>query len=67
VRGRASDDRPHVDAVEQRARLVAEQHRHLAFLDDMRGPAHRWLNILINELADDKPVEQPADRREMLL
>ena len=54
-------------AVEQRTRLVAEEHRRLAFLDDMCGPAHRRCRVLADDLPDNEPVEQPADRREVLL
>ena len=40
----------------------------LAFLDDVLRPAHRGGRIGAGEnLADDQPVEQHADRREVLL
>ena len=44
-----------------------EEHRRLAFLHDMRGPTHRRCRILVDDPADDEPVEQPADGRQMLL
>jgi hypothetical protein len=46
---------------------AAVEHRRLAFLDDVAGPAHRCGRILVDDLADDEPVEQPADRGEVLL
>jgi hypothetical protein len=33
----------------------------------MRGPAHRCRRILVDDLADDEPIEQSADRRKVLL
>ena len=56
-----------IDAVEELAGLVRGQHRGLAACDDMLGPAHRMRRIDGEDLADDEPVEQHADRREVLL
>ena len=48
-------------------RLVAVEHRRLAFFHDVLRAAHRGGRILADDLADDQPVEQHADRREVLL
>ena len=52
---------------EQLARLFAGQHRGLAGLDDVLGAAHRMGRIGRDDLAGDQPVEQHADRGEVLL
>jgi hypothetical protein len=49
------------------APLAALEHRRLAGLDDVLRPAHRRGRIVRHDLADDQPVEQHADRRELLL
>jgi hypothetical protein len=62
------DDRRHIDAVEQLFRLVAVEHRGLAFLDDVLRATYGGGRIGAGEnLADDQPVEQHADRGEVLL
>ena len=48
-------------------RFVAVEHRRLAFFDDMLGPAHRGGRVLLDHLADDQPIEQHADRGQVLL
>jgi hypothetical protein len=55
------------DAVEQMARLILGQYRRLATAHDVLGPAHRMGRIDGENLADDEPIEQHADRREVLL
>ena len=62
-----ADDGRDIDAVEQLARLRRRQHRRLAALDDVLRPAHRVGGIDREDLADDEPVEQHADRGEVLL
>jgi len=62
-----ADERGHIDAVEQLARLFACQHRGLASLDDVLWPAHRMRRIGGDHLAGDEPVKQHADRGEVLL
>ena len=57
----------HLDAGEQSARLVLAQDRRLAALDDVLGAAHRMRRVDRQHLADDEPVEQHADRRQVLL
>ena len=42
--------------------LVAGEHRRFAFLHYVLGAAHRGGGILTDDLADDQPVEQHADR-----
>jgi hypothetical protein len=61
------DERRRVDAVEQLARLLACQHRGLACLDHVLRPAHGMRRIGRDHLAGDEPVEQHADRGEVLL
>ena len=56
-----------VDAVEQLARLLGIQHRGLAGLDDVLRAADRMRRIGGDDLAGDQPVEQHADRGEVLL
>ena len=62
-----ADHGRHIDAVEQRARLFAAQHRGLAGLDDVLGAAHRMGRIGRDDLAGDQPVEKHADGGEVLL
>lgn len=62
-----SDQRLSRDAVDQRARLLRRQHRRLAFLDHMLRAAHRHRRVDPHDMAGDQPVEQHADRRELLL
>jgi hypothetical protein len=64
---RRPDQDGRVDAVEQLARLFVGQHRGLAGLDDVLGTAHRMRRIDRDDLAGDQPVEQHADRGEVLL
>jgi len=60
-------ERRDVDAVEQLAGLFGGQHRGLAALNDMLGPAHGMGRVGGEHLADHEPVEQHADRRQVLL
>ncbi len=62
-----ADQCGHVDAVEQLARLSAAQHGRLAGLDDVLGPAHCMGRIGRDHVASKEPVEQRADRGEVLL
>ena len=62
-----TDETRHVDAVQKLARLFAGQHRGLAGLDDVLRSAHRMRRIGGDHLAGDEPVEQHADRGEVLL
>jgi hypothetical protein len=57
----------HLDAFEQVSGLSLGQHRRLAALDDVLGPAHRMGWVDGEDLTDDQPVEQHADCRQMLL
>jgi Periplasmic binding proteins and sugar binding domain of LacI family len=56
-----------VDAVQQLAGLFVGQYRGLAGFDDVFRAAHRMRRIGRDNLADDEPVEQHADRGEVLL
>jgi len=56
-----------IDAVEKLARLISIEHRGLAFLDDMLRAAHRRGWVDLNDLADDEPVKEHANRRQVLL
>ena len=56
-----------LDAGEQLSGLFLAQHRRLAALDDVLRPAHRMRRVDGENLADDQPVEQHADRGQMLL
>ena len=56
-----------VDAVEQLARLVGVQHRGLAALDHVLRAANGMRRVGGDDLAGDQPVEQHADRRQVLL
>ena len=67
ARSRRPDECRDIDAVEQLAGLLGGQHRGLAALDDMLGPAHGVRRVDGEDLADDQPVEQHADRGEVLL
>jgi hypothetical protein len=58
---------PDIDDGEQPAGLLLAEHRRFAALDDVLGPAHRMRRIDRENLADDEPVEQHADRGQMLL
>jgi hypothetical protein len=62
-----ADESRHVARVEQLARLFAGQHRGLAGLDDVLQPAHGMGWIGRDDLARHQPVEQHADRGEVLL
>ena len=53
--------------VSSRAGLLFVEHPRLAALDDVLGPAHRMRRVDREDLADDEPVEQHADRSQMLL
>jgi hypothetical protein len=48
------------------AGLILGEHRRLAAAHDMLGPAYRMRRIDGEDLADDEPIEQHADRREVL-
>jgi hypothetical protein len=50
----------------QAAGLVFRQHRGFATAHDVLGPAHRVRRIDGEDLADDQPVEQHADRGQVL-
>ena len=56
-----------VDAVQQLARLIGVQHRGFAGLDHMLRAANRMRRIGGDDLAGDQPVEQHADRGQVLL
>ena len=58
------DDR---NAVEQRAGLVGRKDRRLAFLDDVFRAAHGMGRVDVDDMAGDKPVEQHAQRGQVLL
>ena len=59
--------RREVDAVEQRPGLRGREHWGLAGLDDMLWSAHGARGIEGEHLADDEPVKQHAQRRQVLL
>ena len=52
---------------EQRACLIGIQHGCLAGLHHMLRAAHRVCRVSGDDLAGDHPVEQHADRRQVLL
>ena len=56
-----------IDAVEKLAGFVRREHRRLAAFDGVLRSAHRMSGIDRDHLADDEPVEQHADRSEVLL
>ena len=60
-----TDEGRGVDAVKQTAGFLFGQHRGLAAAHDVLGPAHRMRRVDGEDLADDQPVEQHADCREM--
>ena len=60
-------ERRDVDAVEQGPGLRGGEHRGLAGLDDVLGSAHRARGVEGEDLADDEPVEEHAQRRQVLL
>ena len=70
-----SDQRPvaepdrfrRVDRVEELSRLGRLEHRRLAAPHDVARPAHGGGRVHRHDLADDKPVEEGADRGEALL
>ena len=62
-----ADQSRHIDAVEQLARLIWREDRRLASFDGVLGPTDRMGGIDSDHLADDEPVEQHADRGEVLL
>ena len=47
--------------------MLGCQEWRLSTLYDMRGPAHGVGRVGRENLADDEPVEQHADRRQVLL
>ena len=53
--------------VEQNPRLRWFQHRRLAGFHDVLRAAHRGRRVDRNDLADDQPIKQMAQRRELLL
>jgi hypothetical protein len=59
--------RRHIDAVEQLPRLGCIEHRRAALFRGMGGPAHRRSRVVRHDLAGDEPVEQVADRGQLLL
>ena len=62
-----ADDGRGVDAVQQTASLLGIEHRGFAGLDDVLGAADRMGRVGGDDLAGDQPVEQHADRRQVLL
>ncbi len=60
-----ADEGRAVDAFDQPAGLLFGQHRGLAAAHDVLGPADRMRRIDGEDLADDQPVEQHADRRKV--
>jgi hypothetical protein len=54
-------------AVEQYSRLIAIEHRGLTRLHDMGWSAHGMCRVHGDDLAGHQPVEQFADRRQVLL
>ena len=56
-----------VQARDRAPGLIFGQHRRLAGPDDMLGPAHRLGRVDGEDSANDEPIEQHADRREVLL
>ncbi len=56
-----------LDRVEQPAGFFPRQHRRLALPDDVAGTAHRMGRVRLEHLAHHQPVEQPPQRREVLL
>jgi len=55
------------DGGEQRPGLLARRHAGLAGGRDVLRPAHRRGRVVRHHLADHQPVEQHADRRQVLL
>ena len=51
---------------EQRPRFLPVEHRRSAFLHHMLGPAHGMRRVDLDHVADHQPVEQHAQRREVL-
>ena len=62
-----ADNRGDVDAVEKRPGLLRGEHWGLAGLDDVLRAAHRARGVEGHDLADDEPVEEHSERREVLL
>ena len=60
-------ERRDVDAVEEGPGLLGGEDRGLAGLDDMPRPSDRARGIVGEDLADDEPVEEHPQRREVLL
>jgi hypothetical protein len=56
-----------VDALEELAGLIGDEHRRLAALHDMLGPAHRMRRVRPDHLAGDQPIEEHAHGRQVLL
>src|SRR6516225_1308364 len=61
-----TDERREVNAVEKMAGLFFRQHRRLATAHDVLGPTHSMGRIDRENLADDEPIKQHADGREVL-
>src|SRR4051794_12658 len=59
--------RRHVNALEKLSRLVIGENRVLPFLTTCSGPAYRRCGIDLDDLAHDEPIEQHANRCEVLL
>ena len=55
------------NAVEQFAGFVGRKHGGLALFDDVFGTAHSMRRIHLDDLADHQPVEQHAQRGQVLL
>jgi len=55
------------NAVEQLAGLLGGKHGRLAFFDDVFGTAHGVGRIHVDDVADHQPVEQHAERGQVLL
>jgi len=62
-----ADQSRRVDAGEQTPRLVLGEHRRLAAFNHMLRPAHRMRRVDRKHLTDNQPIEQMADRSEVLL
>ena len=54
-------------AIEQRARLVGREHRRLAFFHHVFRAAHGVGRVHVEDVAGHQPVEQHAQRRQVLL
>src|SRR5208337_556768 len=62
-----TDERVSRDPIEELTRLLGRQNRRLAALNNMLGSAHDRGRVAAHHLADDQPVIEHPDRREVLL